>query len=225
MPVEILTPVLSAIGGAIGTLGLYSIIPKTIINRITENHRQDNRILLEDLKTNNQIAIEKIKADNTLTLEKLKNNYQKEVEVYKTGLLSVARYSEYQFKLYNELWVGLYELKCKAEDLWEHASSKNLSKFAEQLKLTKRKIEQNILLIKEEHYQDLIRILETFEKYKVGKVNLINLRNSQRRERDIDNIGVDEINFININEEVKNEYIFLVELIAADLKKHLSEPV
>jgi hypothetical protein len=133
-------------------------------------------------------------------------------------------YSEYQFKLYNELWISLYELKSHAEDLWEHASAKNLTKFVKQLKETRKKIEQNFLLINEEHYQPLIQIITTFEKYKLGKVELINYR-SRHREGHVDNtIRSDELEFINFNEHVKEEYIKLVEVLAREFKKTLREP-
>jgi len=226
MSIEVLTPIFSAIGAALGTLGLYSVIPNTIINRLSGIFQHKHNVLLEEIKNNNQISLEDLKADYTLRLEELKKDYQNEIEVYKTGLQTIARYSEYQFKLYNELWTSLYELKSKAEDLWEHASTRNLTKFAEQLKDTKKKIEQNILLINEEHYQALIHIIETFERYKVGKDTLISYRNRpRRREATIDNIGHNELEFIGINEQVKNEYIILVQILANDFKKHLREPI
>lgn len=228
MLVEILTPTLAGIGGVIGTLGLFSIFPKIITNSLSEVHQNKNRKLLEDIKKENQILLADIQAKHTVKLEEMKKGYQKEIEGYKIGLQTVARYSEYQFKLYNELWTSLYELKSKAEELWEHASTRNLTEFASQLRDTKKIIEQNILLINEEHYNALIRIIKTFETYKIGKRNLISIRNSYRnRERvnDIDNVGDNELDFIEINRQVKNEYITLVGLLATEFKKHISEPV
>jgi hypothetical protein len=223
MTSELLTLILSVIGGSLGTFGVYSIFPKAITNRISEIHQQKNRVLLEDIKKQNQTLLADLQAENSLKLEKIKKENQKELEGYKTGLQTVARYSEYQFKLYNELWISLFELKSEAEELWDQASDRNLKKFVKQLIETKKKIEQNILLINEEHYQSLIHIIETFETYKIGKVELMGYRN-HHRERNNDYIVHDELEFIYFNEQVKDEYIKLVEIIAKEFKRHLRDP-
>lgn len=222
---ELITiPILSAIGGAIGSIALYKIAPRTITNLLSEIYQQKNRVLLEDIKKQNQAILVDLQAKHTLKLEELKKEYQKELESHKTGLQTVARYSEYQFKLYNELWFSLYDLKSHAEDLWEHASNTNLKKFVKQLKETRKKIEQNILLINEEHYVSLIEIIATFENYKLGKVELINYR-SRQIEGNIHTIGRDELEFINFNVHFKDEYIELVDRIAREFKRTLREPL
>lgn len=212
MTLGLLTPFLSLIGGTLGTLIFYKILPKTITAHLSENHQQRNRMLLEEIKSDNQIV-----------LESIKNEYQKELEVYKMSLIALDRYSDYQFRLYNELWTSLYELKCKGEDLWEHASSRNLTNFAKQIKETKNKIEQNILLINDEHYDKLINILKTFGKYKIGKENLINYRKLSR-----DNefeLNFNENDFKTVNQSIKIEYDCLIDMIASDFKRHLSVPL
>ncbi|MBY0157211.1 hypothetical protein H0178_15570 [Cytobacillus firmus] len=224
MPTELITiPILSAIGGAIGSFALYKIAPRTITNLLTEIHQQKNRVLLEDIKKQNQAILVDIQANHTLKLEELKKEYQKELESYKTGLQTVTRYSEYQFKLYNELWVSLFELKNEAQELWERANNRNLTKFVKQLIETKKKIEQNILLINEQHYQTLMDLIATFEKFKIGKVELIRYRN-RNRENYIDTIGREELEFIDFNEQVKDEYINLVDTLAKEFKRTLREP-
>jgi hypothetical protein len=227
MFLEIFVSTISLIG--LGALGLFKIAPSLISSSVSEIQQQRNRVLLEEIKNDAQINLENLKADYTIKLEKVKQDYQKEIEVFKTGLLAVARYSEYQFELYNVLWASLYELKCKAEFLWEHASSRNLTDFANQLNNTKKKIEQNILLINDEHLQDLIGIIDTFERYKLGKRSLIDFRD---REENIDNRnGHREIDrndlqlFIDHNEQLKNNYICLIDELAVEFKNHLKEPM
>lgn len=158
-------------------------------------------------------------------LEKIKMDYQKEIEHYKNQLEilreSSLRYSSRQFELYNTLWQSLYELKIKADALWEEANQNNLYKFAEQLKHTIDQIEKSALFIENSHYEDLKSVLNQFRDYKIGKSNLIEFRNKFR------NIGTDTNIHMYINEliktngQYKKEYEELLEIIKAKLKSQI----
>jgi hypothetical protein len=194
----------SVIESVIGGIGVFAIIYQFISNLILRK-----KIVAQQ-------------HNNALILEEIRKSNQKDLESYKTSLQNVAMYSEYQFKLYNELWTSLYELKSKGEDLWEHASPKNLTNFSKQLGETTKKVGQNRLVINDEHYESLSKILTTFKSYHIGKGSLINYRNLNSRSN---TVGHEEIEFINSNEQMKNEYNDLVEILAFEFKKHLRQPM
>ena len=106
-------------------------------------------------------------------LETLKNKYANELE--KTKLL-FARYSEKQFDLYNDLWKVLLYTKQQADMLWEKAEPSQIPAFSEQIRLTRNAINENLLLIEDEHYKKLIKLIGQFEQFQFGKQKLIDIR-------------------------------------------------
>lgn len=113
-------------------------------------------------------------------LENLKNKYANELEKTKTDLekakLQFIRYSEKQFELYNDLWKVLLYTKQQADMLWEKADPAQIPAFSEQIRLTKNAINDNLLLIEEEHYNKLIELINQFEQFQFGKQKLIEIR-------------------------------------------------
>ena len=138
--------------------------------------------------------LEKDKAKFQEELERLKTEYQTELEIKKKELevskTVFLRYSEHQFKLYNDLWKSLCDLKHIVEELWERAEIQKLKDFSKQLKTTKLTVEKSALLIEDIHYKDLIKILDNFGRFKFGKMTLISLQNRQTIE--LENSGVNE---------------------------------
>ncbi|MGM0840272.1 MAG: hypothetical protein ACQEWE_06080 [Bacillota bacterium] len=118
-----LVTILSSIGGS-GIL-IY-VLQRLIINSLSENQMQNNRLIIEEIK--DQYA---------KNLEEIKKTHQKEIENYKVNISNYTRYSDEQFKLYNDFWISLCDLKNSAHLLWENANSDNLWSFAKQLKETK----------------------------------------------------------------------------------------
>ena len=106
-------------------------------------------------------------------LETLTNKYANELE--KTKLL-FARYSEKQFELYNDLWKVLLYTKQQADMLWEKAEPSQIPAFSEQIRLTRNAINENLLLIEDEHYKKLIKLIGQFEQFQFGKQKLIDIR-------------------------------------------------
>lgn len=196
-----------AIGLSIAWLGGKAILEKVILNSITEIHQQSNRKIIEEIKRDNQEKLEKIKIE-----------YQKDIEKYKNELLKTARYSEYQFKLYNELWVSLYDLRNAAENLWEHADRKSLQVFTEQLNKTKLAVGRNSLLIEEQHYENLNTLLNRFGEFQIGKRNLISVRSYNLSNFDMTHYERDTILS---NEQIKDEYVQLVNEIGNQFKNHI----
>jgi hypothetical protein len=166
---ETLTYLLSFVGGGAALLGVLKFIPSIIPNFFMEKYLQKNRISLEKTKNDYQSQLEKKKSDYTAALEIVKKEHSKEVDLYKTDLISLARYSESQFKLCSELWSSLFSLKIAARNLWENASEGNLREFSNQFYETEKIVGHSVLLLDDEHYQQLSKILITFGRFEIGK--------------------------------------------------------
>ena len=110
-------------------------------------------------------------------LEKIKGNYSTELEKTKSELEKAKsrflRYSEKQFELYNDLWKVLLQTKHQADMLWEKANPQQLPAFGEQIRLTRKAIDDNMILIEEDHYEKLIQLISQFENFQFGKLRLI----------------------------------------------------
>lgn len=158
-------------------------------------------------------------------LEKLKASYSDALA--KTNLeLEKARrrhylYSESQFQLYNSLWKQLVYTKRLADDLWKKADPKNLPSFADQIGQTKYVIEENMLLIEEEHYHKLVALMEEFENFNVGKQKLIEIRQSTPDDI-LANIE-DVAEMIRENGGCKDRYDELVSQIGMSFRKQLHD--
>ena len=124
------------------------------------------------------------------------------------------KYYDLQFEQYNKLWSDLVELQIIADDLWEEAQSSKMKNFISQLKRTKNSIRKYSLIIEENDYQELIKILNSFENYQVGKENLI-----KSRDINLSNEIISEI--IKNNKQLKEKYDELLTKIRKKLKKQL----
>lgn len=145
------------IGGA-AIIGIISgVIAKFLADRII---KKDNQTFKKDLQ--NKIALQ-----------------DKELEEYKQklehGILIKEKYSDIRFRMYNELWSKLVDLKFKADELWEDVSESKLLEFTALLKETKRVIETKRLLLEMVDYMALRRVIKEFENYKIGKSKLIDI--------------------------------------------------
>jgi len=150
-------------------------------------------------------------------MESLKHDYQRQMEVFRSDValkLEIAkRFSENQFRLYNELWRSLCDLKAAGDSLWERVDIPSVKKFAKQLADTKREIRRNSLLIERQHYTRLQDLIEQFDKFKFGKTQLADLRKHSRTERDQPSSfnEYDIQNTIEHNREAKERYSELLD--------------
>ena len=170
--------------------------------------------------------LEKDKAKYQEILESLKSKFQTELEIKKTDLEKsktlFLRYSEHQFTLYNELWKSLCDLRNIGEELWEKAELKELKDFSKQLKITKLTVEKSALLIEDQHYKDLIQILENFGKFEFGKLTLIQLRNRQAHELAQYGVSNNEIDrVINQNRATKQQFGLMVNDLGKTFKNQI----
>lgn len=197
-----ITAVLASIGGAgVIIIGISSWLGKVWANRILEKDRFKYSSLLEELRIGYSRDLEERRSE----LEKSKTLFN--------------RYSEHQFNLYNDLFRSLYDLKIAADNLWEVADFTRLRDFSIQLNSTINTIEKSILLIEDNHYEQLSKLLEEFSKFKVGKIELIYLRNMTVNNNQINNHDIQRV--INNNSILKDRYSRLIKEIGGLFKKQI----
>jgi len=159
---------------------------------------------VESVKQSYKIEFDKIQKKNDLIVSEIKDTKN--------------RYNSKQFELYNELWSSLIDLKMSANDLWASATGKKLKDFSTKLFNAKVSIEKSSLLIEDTHYNELIRIIRKFEEFRIGKKELITIRN--RTISDIDQLLRDTYidNVIEQNREVKTSYDDLLDTLKLQFK-------
>lgn len=163
---KISSAILGSVGGAaVIIFALSSWLGKVWANRILEKDR---------LKYSTE-------------LERIKNQLHSEAEKQQ---FVFSLYFEGQFKLYNDLWVSLSELQNEVEKLWAEASTRNLRTFVSALSKAKQQIRNSALLIDQNHYKEIMDVIDSLENYHVGKEKLINTR------RNIENVSQGEIHEI-----------------------------
>jgi len=168
--------------------------------------------------------LEKDKLRYSRELEKTKTKYEKELEQYKLELDKTKslffRYSESQFKLYNDLWGTLCKLKLTVEDLWIQANTQNLISFTLHLDKTINRIETHRLLIENVHYDKLKKILLTLNNFKLNKLNLIRMRlMTEDQAKSFKTSDID--NYIAQNRTSKDQFENLLEVLADDFKAQI----
>lgn len=159
-------------------------------------------------------------------LEKIKNKYQKELESSKSELDKskslFLRYSEKQFVLYNDLWKVLLYTKQQADSLWEKTTSEKIPSFIEQIQLTKNAVDDNMLLIEEDHFNKLSQLIEQFEKFKIATFLLRDLKNKSSDE--IEQMGITQdqtLETITNNTDWKNKYDNIIMEIGVNFRKQI----
>lgn len=143
-------------------------------------------------------------------LEAIKVSYQKELEKTKTNLEKAKslylRYTERQFELYNDLWKVLLYTKNQADALWAEARQEKIPAFSEQIRNTKNAINDNMLLIEEEHYDNLMKLINQFEQFQFGKKRLVDMSSKVEENVQFD-ISEAEVNqVIQSNKSTKDSY-------------------
>ena len=155
------------------------------------------------------------------TIETKRAELNQQLEDYKNQLDMIKqvtmRYSDKQFEYYNKLWLSLFELKLCADNLWERADFKNLKKFSTQLQKTKSEIEKSALFIEEKHYEELYEVISYFSEYEIGKMKLIDYRESSQNYLNVEDI----MTMTNRNREYKEKYESLISEIKKDLKEQI----
>jgi len=159
---------------------------------------------VESVKQNYKIEFDKIQKNNDLIFSEIKDTKN--------------RYNSKQFELYNDLWSSLIDLKISADELWESATGRKLKDFSTKLHNAKISIEKSSLLIENNHYDELMKVIKKFEDFEIGKKKLINLRNKTITDIDqiLRNSYID--NIIEQNREVKTNYDGLLDTLKLQFK-------
>lgn len=151
---EIIITVIGAAGGSgILVAGLGALLGKVWATRIQESDKAKFSQALERLRSDLELA-----------------------------RVQRQRISEAQFKLYNEVWFHLQDLKLIGDQLWNRATLENVKALHAALSNAHLAVNRGRLILAESHYQDLMRVLSEFDKYELGKTRLIEIRNEQELE-------------------------------------------
>ena len=159
-------------------------------------------------------------------LEELKSKYARELESTKSELektkLQFVRYSEKQLELYNDLWKTLQITKQQADMLWLKADPMQIPSFGEQIRLTRKAIDDNLLLIEEDHYNKLIKLIGQFEQFQFGKLRLVDIRSQLNEETFNPTISKEEAETtINNNKTTKDNYDALIMEIGKSFRDQI----
>ncbi len=112
--------------------------------------------------------------------------------------------------------MALSELKNEVDNLWETASNSNLKKLVRAVKKAKTQIRNTALLIEQNHYDDIMLLLKTFEDYQIGKQKLIENRNLEYiQEYEITNL-------INQNGELRDKINLFTKSMLKVMRKQIS---
>jgi hypothetical protein len=163
-------------------------------------------------------------------MKQLSTELQKEIDRSKLQLdilkESAARYSEFQFKLYNELWGELYLLKVISDELWQSGDQQKMKslvqELATQLEKTTDQIKKNALLIEEEHINILLGLLEDFRNYELGKMSLIEMRNNLPPGETFINY-MDTSLLIKKNKEFREKYSAILQKLEKEFRQQLQQ--
>ncbi|MTI47670.1 MAG: hypothetical protein FH761_07495 [Firmicutes bacterium] len=198
-------------GGAAVVTALTLFLGKIQAKRIHEKDKYSFRQELEQLKQQHDIEMQNII-----------NRYQKSIEHYKFELDTQATkakiYNDTQFKHYNTLYSALIDLKLIANKLWENAEQSKVKILSKKLKEAIENLEKSRILIAEDDYLEMKRLIEIFSNYRVGKQKLIDIRNSNLNQI-IDMYKVEEI--INGNLDKLNNMNEIIEKITISIKRSI----
>jgi len=142
-----------------------------------------------------------------------------EMKHLERDLEKAKRYSESQFRVYNELWGSLCDLRIAGDELWEQASTSKARQFARFLKVTSDQITRNSLLINDEDYTALRRLITRFSEFDTGKHRLIELRKSSISDYDVSEHQIQEV--ISQNRTAHEEYSRLLNEIEPKLRERI----
>lgn len=185
--------------------GLASFLGKVWIGRILEEKKQKNRVDLESVKNSFEIRMENIKVE----LSRLTDQSNMRFE----------HYSKAQFELYSKLWSSLIDLKDHVEELWANANSLNLRRFISSLRNAKVNIQKTAIILEHDHYTQMMKLIEHFEQYKMGKSNLIELR---RRSQNTEINQIDVSDIIDSNRDEKETIIALIDRILLEMREQIN---
>jgi hypothetical protein len=207
---QIATPILALAGTIIGAL-LAHWFARKIANYQTS--------LSKDM-TNYQTGLSKdiaiYQTDLSKGLENHKRDISRELDI-------TRRYLESQFHLYCELWSSLCDLRITGNNLWEQVSEANARLFYKQLQQTENQIIKSSLLIEDQHYESLKRLIKDFHEFNDGKGRLRDIVRNHHPlpEHDRDRMLERIRQATEMNREIKDRYSQLLIEIECSFKRQI----
>lgn len=123
-----------------------------------------------------------------------------------------------QIRLCRDICKSLQQLVFAGDSLWAEASPNNLEEFQEAVEEVKSVIEQNAVFFEPEDLRELRKMIGIFEKFKIGKEELINLRMFSGHNQNFDRLIKLQISR---NGRYKRKYDLLVEKIRMSFKARI----
>jgi hypothetical protein len=134
----------------------------------------------------------------------------------------VQRISEAKFKLYNDVWTNLQDVRSIGDRLWERASKDTLQEFIDALRKAQTATNCGRLLLRENDYQELKTLLTEFENYRVGKQRLIEIRSPQELDANFEQThGEDVEQQIKANSIRRTAYEQTLDSVVAHFREEL----
>lgn len=147
------------------------------------------------------------------------------------GLESVQErsFAKSQFEAYCNAWKSLQGLRVAGDDLWELATEENIVVFAQRLREAKTTILEGEVFFTDKDREDLLKILERFLNFRLGKARLIEIRSKGDilifSLSSIEGIKEEISSQIKRNYEYKIQYEQLLENIRVSFKRILSSNI
>jgi hypothetical protein len=108
----------------------------------------------------------------TRMLEHEKAGFARELELLRAELQAAhdhsRRVTDARFALYSDVWARLQHLRETGDDLWHDATRVTAERFGIAFLEARSETSRGRLILREDDYQELQRVLETFTQYDIG---------------------------------------------------------
>lgn len=135
-----------------------------------------------------------------------------------------ARYMASQYEAYCNIWKNLQSLRLAGDELWERATAEGVATLSKRLGETQLMVRESEIFFEEEDRQQLLSLLDTLARYRLGKLRLVEMRSTQ----DLGRFGVSPRMIQEVREQIsinggfRERYEHLLERIRISFKQRLS---
>ncbi|MBI5294048.1 MAG: hypothetical protein HY869_01130 [Chloroflexi bacterium] len=139
------------------------------------------------------------------------------------------KFAKSQYEAYCNAWKSLQGLRVAGDDLWEIASQENVIVFAKRLREAKTIVREEEIFLEDKDREDLNKVLQEFMNFRLGKVELIEIRSKRDIEKysymSEEEIEREVSRQIQKNYKYKIQYEQLLEKIRVSFKRRLSSNI
>ncbi|SUQ02075.1 Uncharacterised protein [Vibrio owensii] len=147
-------------------------------------------------------------------LEQLQSKYNLVLEKER---VAHQRYSESQFKTYNEVWSVLCEVERVCENLWVKARPQDVRVLARTIDEARQQLKSGALLFEESDYKLLNDLFDDFGNFQYGKYRLAELKRNQRSYNEREDVRM----LIDSNREIRDRYQVVLSRIKNDFRSQI----